>query len=105
MTKSASRINRSRARDLLKKLIAGGWYSHDDLAKEIVVSLREIVLYDEGIEPIPLDRQLCLATFVIERVPPLLRAGHALRSQVKSAMAFQLTQVETHAVAPPRSFR
>ena len=105
MVRSSSRPYRSRARDLLNKLVHDGWYSPDDLADVLVLSPQEVIIYREGVESIPLDRQLCLAAFLIECVPPLARAGHALRSQVKSAIGFQLAQGTTHASAPPRLFR
>jgi hypothetical protein len=41
--------------------------------------------YLEEAEPMPLDRQLRLAVFVGECVPPLARAGQQLRAQVAAA--------------------
>jgi hypothetical protein len=100
-----TRLHRSRARDLLVKLAKSGSFTEADLCSELVVSARQLILFSEGLEAIPLDRQLCLAAFLIERVPALAGSGYALRSQVKAAMAFECRETSTHASAPPLKFR
>lgn len=52
----------------------------------------------------PLDRQLCLALFVIENVPPLARHGHQLRAQIAAAARFHAKEPERHST-PPSSHR
>jgi hypothetical protein len=71
------------------------------LADELVVPLKAIDAFVDGKLPMPLDRQLCLALFVIEKVPSLARLGYQLRGQVKAAMAFEAHSTATHATTPP----
>ena len=82
------RLHRSSARDLLARLGKSGWFTEAALCSELVVSHRQPILFSQGLEPMPLARQLCLAAFLIERVPPLGAQGYALREQVKAAMGF-----------------
>jgi len=97
----ASRARQTTAAQLLAKLVATGWYDFSELARELVVSEATVSDYVSGERPIPLDRQLCLAVFVIEKVPPLARWGHRLRGQVEASMRFQSRVTETHLSAPP----
>lgn len=71
------------------------------VANELVVPVKALDAFLEGTLPMPLDRQLCLALFVIEKVPALARLGYQLRGQVKAAMAFQAHSTATHATSPP----
>jgi hypothetical protein len=73
---------------LLAKLVATRWFGGAAIAEALVVPEAMFDDYLAGIADIPLDRQLCLALFVIENVPALARSGHQLRSQVVAAAAF-----------------
>jgi hypothetical protein len=86
---------------LLKKVIECGAISRDRLAAELVMTGRHLEAYLDETVPMPLDRQLCLALLVIERVPSLAREGHRLRGQVAAAAAFHGHVTETHAFPPP----
>lgn len=91
----------SAALRLLRRVIASGWFAPDALARALVMSDEALETYLSGSKPIPLDRQLCLALFVIECMPPLARAGHQLRGQVAAAVAYRSGLTETHQHAPP----
>jgi len=56
----------SAALRLLRKLVATRWFELDAIARALVVSDARLAAYLSESEPIPLDRQLCLALFVIE---------------------------------------
>jgi hypothetical protein len=94
----------SAALRLLRKLVATRWFELDAIARALVVSDARLASYLSESEPIPLDRQLCLALFVIECVPPLARVGHQLRGQVKAAIAFEARATDTHLEPPPARF-
>ena len=94
-------IPRSRAVHLLTKVLDTPWFDRQTVADELVVPVKALEAFVEGKLPMPLDRQLCLALFVIEKVPPLARLGYQLRGQVKAAMAFEAHSTATHATNPP----
>jgi hypothetical protein len=71
------------------------------LAEVIVVKRSALDSYLSGSLTIPLDRQLCLALFAIERVPSLARLGHQLLGQVAATTAFQAGSTATHLQPPP----
>jgi hypothetical protein len=89
---------------LLDKVVASKHAKHDAVARAVVVSDLMLDAYISGAQPIPLDRQLCLALFVIETIPALARAGHALRGQVQAAIMFQEGATETHLQPPPSPY-
>lgn len=93
----------SRAGMLLKKVVAAGSIHHSELAQVLVVTEETLDLYLADSLAIPLDRQLCLALFVIERVPQLARAAHQLRAQVGAALAYDARLTTTHLNQPPRA--
>jgi len=92
---------RSRAVHVLKKVLDTRWFDREMLAAELVVPVDMIDKFLDGSLPMPLDRQLCLALFVIERVPTLSRLGYQLRGQVKAAASFEAHTTATHASSPP----
>jgi hypothetical protein len=72
----------------------------DDLARELVVSPRELGEYLSGERIIPLTRQLCLALLVIERVPALARRGYALNAQARAAIAVEHARMNSSGSGP-----
>lgn len=104
MKQRAERVYRSSARTLLARMIARGWYTTEELAKVLVVSDRTLILYLEGLEPIPLERQACLATFLIDHVPALAAAGHKLRGQAGATLAYRHHDTISHTAPPPGQF-
>jgi hypothetical protein len=93
----------SRALILLEKVVATGWFEPSALARALAVSDSTLERYLSDTLPIPLDRQLCLALFVIECLPALARSGHQLRRQVAAAIAFQEGATVRHMQPPPRT--
>ena len=77
----------SPAYSLLSEVAASPGFDHDTLAGELVVPRAALRAYLARRRPIPLDRQLALALFVIEKLPPLARSGHHLRIQVLAMLA------------------
>ena len=91
--------------DALETLLAAGTFSADDVARQLGVT-REIVGAWLGNErPMPVERQLLLATFLIERVPRLARIGRRLRSHVEATMLYHARATKTHLTAPVSRFR
>lgn len=95
---------RARAFVLLQRILSTGSLDVDALAEALVVSPATLNAYLSGDVPIPLERQLCLALFVIERVPELAREGHRLRAQVAAAIAFHEHATALHREAPTTRF-
>src|SRR4051794_20473552 len=91
----------STALRVLRKLVATRWFELDAIARALDVSDARLAAYLSESEAIPLDRQLCLALFVTECVPPLARVGQRLRGQVQATMAFQSRASGTHLEQPP----
>lgn len=101
MHANAQARRQSAAARLLKKVLGTGWFRPDAVARALAISDAALNAYATESESMPLDRQLCLALFVIECIPPLARAGHQLRSQVAAAMSYQAGHTQTHLQGPP----
>jgi hypothetical protein len=91
---------RGRAAMLLAKVITAGLYDIQRLAEVMVVSERTVALYRAGELEVPLERQACLALFLIDSVPSLTRQGHALLGQVQAAGRLASASTVTHLGAP-----
>ena len=78
---------------------------HLRVASELVTDERTVGLYLAGVEPMPLDRQLCLARFLIESVPSLSRQGHNLLARLRAEVAFARTDTVLHLTAPSPNSR
>ena len=89
---------------LLQRILSTRPLDVDALAEALVVNRTMMRAFLSGNVPIPLERQLCLALFVIERIPELARQGHQLRAQVTAAIAFQSHATAVHREAPPMRF-
>jgi hypothetical protein len=82
-------------------------YDQTQVAGELAVTPVMVEDYRSGKVAMPLDRQLCLALFVVEKIPSLARSGHMLRGQVRAAIAFHEHSTAVHQTAPlpgPRSY-
>jgi hypothetical protein len=91
----------------LAKVLATGSYDAAQIATELAVTPRALDGYLSGTIDMPLERQLCLALFVVEKIPALARSGHILNGQVRAAIAFHQHATAVHQSAPlpgPRSF-
>ena len=97
----------TRASALLAKVLATGLFDPAQIATELAVTPEKIDGYLSGAIEMPLERQLCLALFVVEKIPSLARSGHILHGQVKAAIAFHQHSTTVHQSSPlpgPRSF-
>ena len=97
----------TRASALLAKVLASGLYDQAQIASELAVTPAAIDGFLSGQAAMPLERQLCLALFVVEKIQSLARSGHILHGQVKAAIAFHGHTTAVHQTAPvpgPRSF-
>ena len=91
---------RLRSVRLLEQVLASEAISVDDLASALVVTRDVLSAYRDGRVLMPLERQLCLALLVIDRVPQLARQAHRLRGQVLAEAAFHARATKTHMIAP-----
>ena len=85
---------------MLERVLDENGMSAADLAGALVVPPETLEAYRDGRVPMPLERQLCLALLVIERLPALARHAHRLRGQVLAEVAFHGRATKTHMVAP-----
>ena len=91
---------RSRANQLLEKVVATGWYDRSHLAARLGTPIDDLEAYLAGEAAMPLEQQLSLAGFVIDEIPPLARAARQLRGQVVAAMLYESHDTVTHLSAP-----
>ena len=99
---SVGRIRRrTRAVVLLQRILGTRPRDIDAFAEALVVSRATLHAYLSGTLSMPLERQLCLALFVIEHIPTFARQGHQLRAQVAAAIAFQEHTTAIHGQPPP----
>ena len=103
LTEVGDRIKDSRAVLLLRQLITGHSIAHDTIAGALGLSRAEVDAHVSGREPMSLEAQSRLATFVIDKVPTLRRAGHRLRAQTSAASDFHAGRTETHLGSRPGS--
>jgi len=97
----------TRASALLAKVLSTDGHDRTEIASELAVTPERVDEYLSGAIAMPLERQLCLALFVVEKVPTLSRSGHVLLGQVRAAIAFHGHSTTVHQTAPlpgPRSF-
>ena len=98
-----NRIKHSRAVVLLGELLTVHAVARETLADALGVSEAVIDAHVSGCQPMSLEAQAGLATFVIERVPTLRRIGHRLRAQTAAASDFHKGRTETHVGSRPGS--
>ena len=91
---------RSRCVVLLTKLLAANWLTVNEVAEVLVVDPRTIGRYISGEIEMPVERQVCFARFLVERVPPLARQGRNLLSQIAASIEYANSTTEVHTYAP-----
>ena len=96
----ATQRKRTRCVQLLTKLLAANQVTVNDVANALVVDPREVGRYIAGDIDIPVERQLCFARFLIERVPSLARDGRNLLGQITASIAYANATTERHNYAP-----
>ena len=92
MTTENAIPKKGRAAILLSKVIAEGEFELPRLATELVVSERAVAQFASGEVEMPLERQACLAQFLITNSPKHARAARNLLGQVHAAAAFKQGQ-------------
>lgn len=93
---------RSLAVRLLAKIVAMESFDAGYVADQLAVLSHRLDSFIAAEEPMPLDCQQRLATFVIDQVPAFARIGHQLQAQVCAAMRYESHQTETSLSAPRR---
>jgi hypothetical protein len=88
-TKQLASQRQSRAVWLIEKVLRDGVCTEEGLARELVVNQRTLADYRAGDAAMPLERQLCLALFLIQRGSPYARLGYELRAQVTAATHYE----------------
>jgi hypothetical protein len=99
---------RSRAVRVLRASLETGIANRAQLARAMGVTAADLDQFLAGKIPMPLDRQLLLASIVIEKAPAgseLARLGHRLQAQATAAMSFQSHETPTHRTAPALPYR
>lgn len=97
---SAGRPKHSRAAALLTKLLAANQFTVEELAEILVVDARVIGQYVSGEVDMPLDRQICFARLLVDRVPPFARHGRNLLSQIAASIEYANSTTELHNYGP-----
>ena len=92
---------KGRAIELLDRLLASDASTIDEVASALMVSAEGIERYRSQRLAMPIERQLLLAAYVIERVPGYARLGHLLRGQIRATIAFAARETTTHPSPPP----
>jgi hypothetical protein len=78
----------SRAVALLQRILKESGLDATGIASELIVRPRDLEGYLSGEREMPLERQLCLALFVIDRLPSLAREGYTLRGQAIASIEY-----------------
>jgi hypothetical protein len=93
--------SKNRANVLIDRILIEHPDRLDDLAAALLASPEVIGAYRTG-RAVPIERQMLLAAYAIERAPTHARLGYLLRGQVRAAIAFEARETETHNGPPPR---
>jgi hypothetical protein len=101
---SSNRLARSRAGDLLRKVVQCGALTVGDVADSLCLQPDAVEQLLGGTKVMSLPHQLCFATLLLERVPRFVRSAHTLRAQTLAAIAFSERQTKTHS-GPPATWR
>ena|SRR5689334_14249811 len=99
------RRRRTLAIDALEELIDTGLADTDWVARQLAVRRRVIQAWLANEQPMPVERQLLLATLLIERVPQLARLGYRLHGHVRATLLYRARETKTHLTAPVSRFR
>jgi hypothetical protein len=91
---------KSRSGDLLRRAMLGSDIAADDIRRDLGLNEADFDQLIAGTTVMSLPHQLRFATLLIERVPPLERAGRTLKNQVLAAMAYAEGATTTHGSQP-----
>jgi len=93
------------ALDVLDALIDTGLADPDWVARQLDVPRPLMQAWLANELPMPVERQLLLATLLIDRVPPLARLGYRLHGHVRATLRYRAQETKTHLTAPVSRFR
>lgn len=91
-----------RALELLGRVLSDG-ITIEDLCNGLMVSTATLMAYRTGRRPMPLEVQVLLVAFTVERAPQHIRLARRLRDQLKATITFAAGETVTHLEAPPRT--
>jgi hypothetical protein len=89
-----------RANVLLDRILSDDASCISDIAEALVTNPEVIRKYQNG-QSMPIERQMLLAAYAIERAPKYARMAHGLRGQIRATIAFAAGETETHSGPPP----
>lgn len=98
-----SPIARGRAVTLLERVLSTEGITLEALSQGLMVSTTTLSSYRTGSHPMPLEIQLLLVAFTLERSPEHGRLARRLRDQLKATITFAAGQTVTHLEPPLRT--
>ena len=98
MSQTTSQMNRANV--LIDKMLSSAPELFDELAQALMATPKLLGEYRAG-RAVPIERQMLLAVYAIERAPAYARLGHLLRGQIRAAIAFAARDTEIHRGPPP----
>jgi hypothetical protein len=93
-----------RANVLLDRIVSQDEASVNELAMALMASPDIVLAYRGGLE-IPIERQILLAAYAIERAPKFARLARSLRGQIGATIRFAAGETVRHAGPPPPTAR
>jgi hypothetical protein len=94
---------RGRALELLERVLSSDGITVEDVEDGLMVSAATLTGYRAERHVIPLEVQLLLVAFAIERVPQHGRLARRLREQIKATITFAVGETVTHLEPPPKT--
>ena len=92
---------RSLAVKLLDSVLASNRTPAEQVAAAMMVHEPTLDEYRRGQMPLPIEAQMLLAAFAIERFPEYARLGYRLRAEIRARVAFAAGETQTHMEPPP----
>ena len=92
---------RSVAVKLLDSVLASNRAPAEQVAAAMMVHEPTLDEYRRGRVPIPIEAQMLLAAFAIERFPEYARLAHRLRGEIRARVAYAARETATHMEPPP----
>lgn len=91
-----------RALELLERVLSSEGITVEELCSGLMVPAATIVAYRGGRRPMPIEVQLLLIAFTIERTPQHGPLARRMRDQLRATIAFVAGETVTHLEPPPR---
>lgn len=87
---------RSRAVQLAQMLLDGGEITIQRLSAVLAVPPQILQSYLNGRQAMPFDRQVCVATLLIEKYPSHAKEGRQLRDQLRATVRYESGETARH---------